>query len=75
MDDTKEALITFFAAHRPLPCVTDYPDERSSWYACTCKKWASAKTKQQAEWHHIVEFEKHMAEVLATDYLSQANNS
>lgn len=63
----RDVLTEFFAAHRPLPYSTGYPEKASSWYACTCKKWASDKTISPAEYHHIVAFEKHMADVLVAD--------
>ncbi|NUO57254.1 MAG: hypothetical protein HOV78_11350 [Hamadaea sp.] len=60
----REALTTFFGAHRPIPCSIYSPTERANWYVCTCEKWESGRTRTRAEEHHIGEFEKHMADVL-----------
>lgn len=60
----REALTTFFGAHRPIPCSIYSATERANWYVCTCEKWESGRTRSRAEEHHISEFEKHMADVL-----------
>jgi hypothetical protein len=61
---SRRELIAFFKTHRPLPYSTGHPEERSSWYACTCDEWASKKTRASAELHHMLQFEEHMTEAL-----------
>lgn len=62
--DGPASLMAFFKDHRPLPCSTNYPEEEGHWYTCTCKRWASTKTRFWSEPHHIQKFEAHMAEAL-----------